>query len=543
MKPPPPTYSAEELERLRRENEQLRGEKQAWTAERAGLLATNRLQSLQIEKLRRELWSPKSERYAPGEDRQGKLFAEPEATVVAPEPKAKGPRRPARRGEPKGPKPLDPALPRETVRVPDPDLKELICPESGRPRQPGFVQQLEVLARRPAQYYVKVYERVVFTSAAKTAPVYAPWPAEALPRSRMHASVVGFLACAHYADHQPFFRLEQQLARVGVDLPRNSQVSLMDQLAERVRPLVRQIQRELLAEKYVQLDATPIDVADPAHPGSLKEAAIWVYRGASGVVWFDYRPTKAVKGPDEVLTEAGYSGLLQHDAAAGLNNIGPPGQVRHLACHSHLRRPFFKAVQGREKKAERYLAAINRLFAWERLAKRFRFTAAGRDKLRQRRGLPLFREMVEWAKVDTTTATPKTEYADGLQYLLAHHVNLERCLTEPEAELSNNGAENAVRPLKLGAKNWLAVGHPSAGPRLATLFTLVENCRQAGIDPEAYLIDLIARLPDHPAKEIGALSPWRWQQPAAAATTAAAGSSSSPVRPAADSVRPASARP
>lgn len=124
-------------------------------------------------------------------------------------------------------------------------------------------------------------------------------------------------------------------------------------------------------------------------------------------------------------------------------------------------------------------------------------------------------------------ATPKTDLAEGVHYLLAHQAALERCLTVPEAELSNNGAENAVRPLKLGAKNWLAIGHPSAGPRLANLFTLVENCRQAGIDPEAYLIDLIAHLPDHPAKDIAALSPWRWKPApeAAASTTSSAGSS------------------
>ena len=97
----------------------------------------------------------------------------------------------------------------------------------------------------------------------------------------------------------------------------------------------------------------------------------------------------------------------------------------------------------------------------------------------------------------------------------------------PGAELSNNGAENAVRSLKLGAKNWSAVGHPSDGSLLANLFTLIENCRQAEIDPEAYLNDIIARLPEHPAKEIAALSPWRWKPTpgAAASNTSSAGSS------------------
>lgn len=508
-----PVLSAEETARLLQENEALRRE--------------NRLLELKVEKLQRQLWSPKSERYVPGDENQGRLFGEP-APVPPPPPPAKQSGAGAKRtGAPKGPKPLDPSLPRETIRVADPDLKELICPDTGKVRQPAFVEQLEVLARRPAQYFVKVYERVVYTSEAKTAPVYSPWPMDVLPRSRMHASMVAYIAGAHYADHNPFHRIQQQLERVGVDLPRNTQVSLMDQLAERVSPLVRQLQSDIFAEGYLQLDATPIDVADPAHKGALKEAAIWVYRGKSGAVWFDYRPTKAVRGPDQVLTAANYAGLLQHDGAAGLNNIGPPGQIRHLACFSHLRRPFFHALEGREKRAERYLLAINRLFRIERLAKRFRLDEPTRQKLRQRRSQPLFQQLLEWAQADVTTATPKTEYMDGLQYLLHHQSALAACLTEAQAEISNNGAENSIRPLKLGLKNWLAVGHPSAGPRLAALFTLVENCRQAGIDPEAYLIDVIARLPDHPAKDLPSLSPWRWKP--AAATTAATASGPGPA--------------
>jgi len=242
-------------------------------------------------------------------------------------------------------------------------------------------------------------------------------------------------------------------------------------------------------------------------------------------VWFEYQPNKSPKGPDRVLTEAKYRGLLQTDAAAGLGNIGPPGQITYLGCHAHLRRPLFQAVKGLEKKAERYLKAINRMFRIDRLAKRFGLSVGKRQRLREKHSLPLFREMLVWAKQEAVT--PKTDLAEGVHYLRAHQAPLERCITMPEAELSNNGAENAVRPLKLGAKNWGAIGHPSAGPRLANLFTLVENCRQAGIDPEAYLIDIIARLPDHPAKDIAALSPWRWK-PApgpAASTTSANGSS------------------
>jgi len=348
-----------------------------------------------------------------------------------------------------------------------------------------------------------------------------------LPRSRTHASVVAHIASAHFADHQPYYRIERQLARVGVRLPRNCQVSLMRQLDERMLPLVRHLQKEILGSGYVQLDATPINVADPTRPGRWREASLWVYRSQAGAVWFQYQANKSPKGPDRVLNEANYRGLVQTDAAAGLGNIGPPGQIVSLGCHAHLRRPFFHAVKGLEKRAERYLKGINRIFRIDRLARHFHLSATKRQKLRERHSLPLFHELVGWAKEDALVTTPKTDLADGLHYLLAHQAALGRCLSIPEAELSNNGAENAVRPLKLGAKNWLAIGHPSAGPRLANLFTLVENCRQAGIDPEAYLIDLIARLPDHPAKDIAALSPWRWKPapgPAAATTSANASS-------------------
>lgn len=113
----------------------------------------------------------------------------------------------------------------------------------------------------------------------------------------------------------------------------------------------------------------------------------------------------------------------------------------------------------------------------------------------------------------------------ALHYLLAQQVSLRRCLTEPRASLSNNATENAIRPLKLGAKNWLQIGHPDAGSRLANLFTVVENCRQVGIDPEGYLNDVIARLPGFPAARLTEWLPRRWaQQRPGDATTTAVGS-------------------
>jgi hypothetical protein len=165
--------------------------------------------------------------------------------------------------------------------------------------------------------------------------VYSPWPAEVLPRSRVHASVVAHLAAAHYCEHQPFHRIEQQLARVGVELPRVCQVSLMAQLDRLVEPLLAALKKEVFASGYVQVDATPVDLCDPARPGRVREATLWAYRTKAGAVWFEYQPSKSPSHPDATLKAMRFQGYCQTDAASGLGSIGPPGQVTALGCHAH----------------------------------------------------------------------------------------------------------------------------------------------------------------------------------------------------------------
>lgn len=485
---------------------------------------------LQVKDLRHQLWGRKSERCARKADGQAALefFADPAPKTAGKEAPPPAPRKSSDAPRPttvrKGPRPLDPELPREEIEVPAPPLEELICPVTSKPMQPGHTEVLEVLARRPAQFYVKRYRRTVFFSPAKSAPVYSPWPEGVLPRSHVDASVVGYVAAAHYGLHLPFHRIEQDLARKGVDLPRSSQVSLMAQLDERVRLLVKAVRADVLASGYVRLDATVVKVQDPQRPGKLRDACVWAYRGANGSVFFDYQATKAIKAPDTLLKAACYSGFLQTDAAEGLDAIGPPGKVTHLGCHAHLRRPFFKALtlQAGDSRARSYLDAINRLFRIDRLAAHFRLSLPNKRRLREKHSLPLFDALVSRARDESAGVPPSLHTGDGMRYLLNRHDSLRRCLSEPQAELSNNPCEAALRPIKIGANNWGAVGHPQAGDRLANLFTLVENCRSARIDPEAYLIDIIARLLDHSSSELAQLLPRNWK-PAATSGVASSG--------------------
>ncbi|HEY0777063.1 MAG TPA: transposase [Gemmatirosa sp.] len=297
--------------------------------------------TLRIKDLQQQLWGRKAERGlgATGDDAAAlSLFAAADGTLPAALPEAvvagltaPSVRRAGGAVRP-GPKPLDPALARELIALPDPPAADRRCPVTGAPLVPGFAERLEVLARRAPTYFVKRYERTVWVSPAKSAPVATPWPTDVLPRARMHVSVVAHLAAAHYSEHLPFYRIEQQLARTGVTLARSTQVAL-------VAPLVAHLKRAVLDSGYVHLDATPVDVCDPARPGRAREATLWAYRARSadpaveGLVWCEYQPSKSPTHPRAVL--AAYRGVLQTDGAAGLDALWAPNAVTHVGCWAH----------------------------------------------------------------------------------------------------------------------------------------------------------------------------------------------------------------
>lgn len=491
-----------EVRRLRRENAALRRR----AAARAAKLEAEKLALEQrVRALTRQLWGKKSER-----------SSQPEKTAAAPaQPPAKRTSDQPRRRQKPGPRPLDPALRREVIKLPDPAPEHLICPVSGERLQPGFIETIEVLACLPASYYVKRFERTVFVSHAKSAPIYTPWPENVFPRSRVDASIFAQIAAEHYCEHAPFHRIEKRLARAGVRLSRVTQIALMKKLDQLVAPAAAAIKLGVMKSGYIHLDATPVPLCDPARPGGTVESTVWGYRvNGEPLCWyqFEYQRGKSPDHPDRELKAANFAGLLQVDGAGGLSAIGRPNQVIALGCHSHARRYAIKAFEDGDLNAQPYLAGFNRLFRLDRLAKYFKLTAAHKHQLRLEHSLPLFELLVAMAEVDRLTVPPKTPLAECLTYLLEQQEYLRRCITIRGAELTNNAAERSLRPLKMGVKNWQWIGHPKAGPRLANLFTLIENCRQVGADVAAYLTDLVTRLPSQPASKIAELLPAAWKR-------------------------------
>jgi transposase len=466
---------------------------------------------LRVKALEKELYGSKADRRKEDDPAQQTFAGMDEAAAPKAAPTAAAPRRSERRGAKKGPRPLNPDLPRVEEHVPDPAPGELVCPVTGAPMKPAFSEKVEVLARKPAEYYVRVLVRRVFVSPAGEGVAYSPWPADVMPRSRIDASVVGSVLCARFADHQPYYRQSGQFARHGVDLAPNTVGALVRLAEEKLEAVYRAVVRQTLACGYLMMDPTPVRLRSERKKGSTKEASLWTYRALEGPVFFEFAEGKHGSTPAKTLKD--YQGILQTDGANNFGGVPARADITHLNCWAHVRRYFVKAEDAGDPRASEWLDSIDRLFRRERIIRRYRLDAVRTLELRRRYGLPavdaLFAKARAFAQTERMLKTPLPV---AVAYLLARTSPLRECFLHAPSRIDNNLAENALRPIKLGAKNWLFIGHENAGPRAAMMFTLAENCRMLGINPEAYFIDVLRRVDDHPARRIDELTPHGWEK-------------------------------
>jgi len=480
------------------------------TAQNEELKAENKRLALRIKALEKELYGSRSDRRKP-EDPNQSTFPEIEAIeeVKAEAASLSSSPRKERKGKKKGPKPLNPDLPRVEERIADPDLKELICPVNGKPMRPVFEEKIEVLARKPAEYWVRVIVRQVFASEQGDAMAYSPWPCEVMPRSRIDASVLGSILSARFADHQPYSRQSGQLARHGVDLARGTISSLVGLAEEKLECIHDAVVRQTLACDYLMMDPTPVRLKSEEKKGSTKEACLWTYRALDGPVFFEFAQGKHGTTPAHTLEH--YQGILQTDGASNFGGVPARDDIIHMNCWAHARRYFVKAEEAGERCASEYLDAIDRLFRRERIIRRFRLGRESILELRRRFSLPEVDALFEKARLYAQNHRMlKTPMPKAIAYMLTRTAPLRECFLHAPSRIDNNLAENALRPIKLGQKNWMFIGHPNAGPRAAKMFTLAENCRMLGINPEKYFIDVLSRVDDHPYSKIDELTPHGW---------------------------------
>ena len=385
----------------------------------------------------------------------------------------------------------------------------------------------EVLRYVPGHFEVDRHVRPTCSCRKCEAMMQAPMPELPIPRGMVDASFLAHVVIAKFCDHIPLYRLAEICARSGLDIDRSQLAEWLGHVAWLLAPLVELIAAHVMAGRAIHCDDTPVPVLAPG-AGKTKTGRLWVYlrdeRPHSGIAppAVLYRYTADRKGEHCRKELAGFTGALHADGYSGFDKLyaiadaplmqGPP-RVAEVACWSHVRRGFFDEWASHKSTiAKEALDRIGALFDIERPIKGH--PPDIRRAVRQRTARPKIDELAVWLDAQLLKIPGKSDLAGAIRYARSRWTELTRYLDDGRLEISNNAAENQIRPLKLGAKNWLFAGSDSGGRRAALFYTLVRSAVLNGLEPEAYLRDVITRIASYPINRLAELLPWNWQPPA-----------------------------
>jgi transposase len=390
--------------------------------------------------------------------------------------------------------------------------QQCVCGKCGKQTVLIGYETSEQLDVEPAKYFVRVTKREkrACKGCEEQGVQSAPLPARIIDKGLASDRVVIDTVVSKYADHLPLYRQSAILEReTGIEMPRATLDGWVMRVGELLRPITAAMGQELLKGDYIQADETPVDVQMHDGRGKNHQAYLWQYSRPSGVVVFDFRMGREREGPKRFLGH--FEGILQSDGYGAYDHVGGAGIV-HAACWAHARRKFFEAVKlnPRDQTSIRIVALMDELFAIDEKARKENLNPSDRHLLRLEKAKPLLEQIKTAIQAARGDALPKSALAKACNYTLTLWQRLIRFLDYPLLELSNNLAENAIRPVALGRRNWIHIGSKEAGPRVAAIISVVETCRRLKIPIRGYLGSVLPGLGDFPVGRIAELTPTAW---------------------------------
>jgi transposase len=485
----------------------------------------------QLQQLLRRLYGRSSEKIDP---RQLALFAEmlqdlesrtspPPPAEPEPAPAA-GPPRPGH-----GRRKLPADLPRER-RIHDLPEQEKPCPCCGTMREVIGQEVSEQLDYEPAKLKVIEHVRLKYgcrsceQKAAEGGPqiATAEKPLSPIEKGLAAPGLLAQVIVGKYGDSLPLHRLETILRRHEIEIARSTMCDWMRQSAEALKPLYDVMVRQVLASKVIHTDDTPVDVLDRQR-SQTRTGRFWVYLGDADhpQTVFAYTPSRSRDGPMTFLKDWGKDQrrFLQADAFGGYDGIyagQAGGKVTEVACWAHARRKFFEARDSDRGPSAQALAYIRLLYDVEDQAKGC--SSPERASLRQEHAVPRLRQFRTYLESIQAAAggpvLPKSPMGQAITYALNQWDALVVYTTDGDLAIDNNAAENALRRVAVGRKNWLFCGSDRGGHTAAVLFSLLATAQRHGVNPFTYLRDVLTRIAAHPHQRLPELLPDRWTPPA-----------------------------
>ena len=390
--------------------------------------------------------------------------------------------------------------------------EQCTCAACGQPTTVIGYDVSEQLDVEPAKHFVVVTKREkrACKHCEEGGVAAAPVPARIVEKGLVSDGVVINAVVSKYCDHLPLYRQSVILEReAGVEISRATMDGWVMRVGELLIPIAEAMGRELLGGSYIQADETTIDVQMHDGRGQNHQAYLWQYGRPGGGVVFDFRLGRGRDGPKKFLGQ--FEGILQTDGYGAYDRVGGPKTV-HAACWAHARRKFFEAAQlnPTDATATRIVGLIDDLFGIDAQAREQNLDHAARQALRLEWANPLVEVIRGEVEAARDASLPSSALGKAAHYTLSLWRKLTRFLEYPELELSNNLAENSMRPVALGRKNWIHVGSQQAGPKVAAILSIVESCRRLKIPIRKYLAAVLPGLADISIRRLAGLTPSAW---------------------------------
>jgi len=377
-------------------------------------------------------------------------------------------------------------------------------------------EETEVLDMKPIEFFVTVLKRekracsICVEQGVATAPVLV----RIAPKSIFSDETIVSFLIGKYADSVPLYRQRAILLRdLGIDVALSTINDSVLRVGELLIPIVGVMARDLLAGIYIQADETHVGVQTPDKKGENHKAYFWQYSAPDKGVVFDFEMTRSKEVPKAFFKD--YGGILHTDGyAAYEKDIGTKDLI-HACCLAHSRRKFIEAIKVQTKakatdpKLERVVVLMDGLFAIDREAREQKLSLDDRHALRQERAPAVLVELhaLLLAMQASGAILPKSIAGNAISYTLNRWEKLTRFMEHPVIELSTNWAENSMRPIAIGRRNWLHLGSKEAGPKIAAIFSIVESCRKLGVPIRKYLADVLPGLADRSIQSLAKLTP------------------------------------
>jgi len=464
-------------------------------------------QQLQINILLRKIWGKSSERYIKEDPQQRKLdfegldLLEEEKTLaisakeeieqyrekkaVVEKPKKKAVR-----------KPLPESLPREEFHVYPKDIDLANSTELAP-------EVTEVLERDPARWYVRQVIRHKYvvktestspddkssdtTTTANQIIVTAPMPMLPIPKSYAGATVLADMIIDKYVNHLPFYRQLQMFKQQGISLPASTVNGWYFEVANLMRPAWYRLMELVLDSDYIQADETTVPIVNDEKHKTVK-GYLWMVRAVMpGLVFFYYdQGSRAQKVALKLFKD--YQGALQSDGYAVYDIYENKKGVLPLGCWAHARRKFEEALSEDEARAEYALGQIGLLYDVERQADLENLTFEQRAELRSRLSYPIMVAFEKWLLKEYPMVLPKGRIGKAIRYTYNIYNKLTRYHLDGRWKMDNNLAENEIRPIAVGRKNWLFCKNHDAAESAAIVYSLLGCCKSSGVNFREWLV-------------------------------------------------------